>query len=61
MGELDEAPMPIENHPLFEQPPDDAKLWRYMGVPKLVSILVSIILVSILDTGILILRQGGAI
>jgi hypothetical protein len=58
---LDEAPMPIEDHPLFEQPPDDAKLWRYMDVPKLVSILVSIILVSILDTGILILRQGGPI
>ncbi len=32
--------MPIEDHPLFEQPPDDAKLWRYMDVPKLVSILV---------------------
>ena len=32
-----------------------------MDVPKLVSILVSIILVSILDTGILILRRGGPI
>jgi hypothetical protein len=31
--------MPIIEYPLFEQPPDDSKLWRYMDVSKLVSLL----------------------
>jgi hypothetical protein len=39
--ELTQATMPITDHNLFEQPPEHAKLWRYMDVSKLVSLLAT--------------------
>jgi hypothetical protein len=33
--------MPIVADPLFEQPPDDARIWRYIDISKLVSLLTT--------------------
>jgi hypothetical protein len=41
--------MPIKDDPLLDQPPDDAKIWRYMDVSKLV---------SLLDTGTLFFARA---
>ncbi|TBZ99374.1 MULTISPECIES: DUF2971 domain-containing protein [Rhizobium] len=33
--------MPITEHPIFKQPPRDAKLWRYTNFPKFVSLITT--------------------